>query len=687
MSSIPPIFGRVPSLLAAQSALGGITRTQIALFQVQQELSSGRAISRFSDDAVKAAAISYLNDRLATSDQHQQNLDAADSSLSTLDSALSDASDLVLQAKSIASAQVGIGSTAAERQGQAQVVNSLIQTLMGIANRESPAGHVFAGSTPGSAAVGTLLGGYQYLGQGSGLLTDLGLAGNVPITIGGNNAIGSTSARVSGDVNLDPGLTTGTRLVDLSGARGLGVSLGRIEFSFNGSPPTQIDLTGADSIGDVATRIQNALRDYQQANNVTILGPGGVSVSGGSLRIDVAPATSGPNPTLQFTDIGNQTTAQDLGLADSTPLVFSATSASGRELSAKLTWQTPISALRGVTGALGSIRVNNLGQSRIVDLSGAQTLEDVKNLIEGTGIGIRVQLNADKTGIDVVNDAAAGVNQAMSIEEVSGNNMTATRLGIRSLTGSTRISDFNDGRGVKIVDGSVDPVTGLPDPTRDTDFSIKLGDSAGTTFDVDLRPQDMATVQTVIDRINQQAQAAGVSVPADFEAGLSDSTNGLVLKQNASFAGPVAVTDKNGSPAADQLGLTDGTYDASTGTLRATDHAKVRVDNLFTNLIDLRDALMNNDTSGITLAGEKLESATDRIAQTRALVGGYARQVTDGKRQEQDRSLLDEQTRSNLQDVDYSEAAIRLNMLQTQLQAGLQTTAASFSRSLLDFLG
>ena len=37
---------------------------------------------------------------------------------------------------------------------------------------------------------------------------------------------------------------------------------------------------------EVAARIESALRDYEQANTVTILGPGGVSFSGGHLTID-----------------------------------------------------------------------------------------------------------------------------------------------------------------------------------------------------------------------------------------------------------------------------------------------------------------------------------------------------------------------------------------------------------------
>ncbi len=43
--------------------------------------------------------------------------------------------------------------------------------------------------------------------------------------------------------------------------------------------------------------------------------------------------------------------------------------------------------------------------------------------------------------------------------------------------------------------------------------------------------------------------------------------------------------------------------------------------------------------------------------------------------------------RSQVQDLDYTEAAIRFTTLQQQLQAGLLTASQVTSMSLLDFLG
>jgi flagellar hook-associated protein 3 FlgL len=682
MSSISSNFGRSTNLLMAQTAVSTLGRTNLALHRTHMQLATGIAISRFSDDAVKAAAISVLDERIERATQRQRNMSHADSSLNTLDQALAEAGDLINEARSIASSQLGAGTTAAERQAQAQVVDSLIQSLLSVANRRGAVGHIFGGSTPGSPAVTPFRGGYRYNAGGQGLITDLGIGASIPITLGAGNIVGSTSGRIEGTVDLRPGITADTRLVDLDGARGMGVSLGQIEMIFGGNARMQVDLSGADSLGDVATALNAAIRDYEAAHDVSILGPGGVSLRGRSVSIDVLPGAGGADPELSFTDIAGGQTAADLGLG-----AFSAAAPDGESVQPRLTWRTPVGSLEGVGGALGSIRVTNLGQSRVVDLSGAQTLEDIRNLMQGTGLGIRVEINAGATGLSVFNEVAGGRGQSMAIEEVPGHNLTATRLGIRSLGAQTRLSDFNDGRGVQISSGATDPVHGGGDPARDTDFTVRLGDSAATTFSVNLRPQDMATVQTLLERINSEAVAAGIDVPGQFEAMLSDGPNGIVLRQSGAFTGAIAVEGKNNSPAAEQLGLLAGSYDAATGSLRAADRAQVRVENLFSHLMDLRQSLLNNDTVGITLAGERMEEAVDRLSQARALVGGYSRRVQDASRRQEDQTLLDEQSRSLMRDVDFSEAAVRLNLLQTQLQGAMTVTAQSLSRSLLDFLG
>ncbi len=687
---------RIPTFFTSQRSLSFINRSNAGMLDVQRQLASGLRVASFSDDAAAASIISILDEKLERSKQIQRNLDHAGSSLDTLDSALAEAFTLATDARDLASDQVNSIYGETERKQQGAIVESMIQSLFRLANTQSPAGSIFGGSTPGKNAVDPLFGGYRFVAAGPGLITDIGLNGSVPITLGvgagaggGGNAIGSTASRIRGTVDLNPALTPDTRLADVAGARGLSVAThpgAAIEFAVNSGNRVRVDMSGADTIGDVTDRLTAALRAFEAETGQTVLG--GLGIDGERLTISTAAGKS-----IRFFDVGTGATGQDLGLVNPStlpPIVFDASNTQGHELAPRLTWKTPVAELEGLTGALGQIKLSNIGQSRVIDLSQAQTLEDIKNAIEGVGLGVRVEINATGDGIDVLNETAAGVKQALSISEVAvGTSDTATRLGIRSLGAQTRISEFNEGKGVSIAHGNVDPTTGLPNPNLDIDFTITLGNGGGsgaTKFDVNLRPQDMATVQTVVDRINDQAAAAGINVPTDFQAGVSAIDNGLILRQNAAFAQKISVEAQNNSLAAEQLGFLKGTYDSATGTLLGEDRATVRVDNMFTALIDLRDALLTNNVAGITLAGERLEGSIDGLTEIRGLVGGFAKRVENAYEREKDVELLDQTTKSGLQDLDFAEAATRLAMLQTQLEATLRSTAILNSTTLLDYL-
>ncbi|MCH7960976.1 MAG: hypothetical protein IIC49_01440 [Planctomycetes bacterium] len=400
-------------------------------------------------------------------------------------------------------------------------------------------------------------------------------------------------------------------------------------------------------------------------------------------QVRIADVLRGDDITLYRAAAGG-VTAADLGLtATGATAEFSAGSIVGIDLDPKLTWRTSVGQIDGQ--ALGSVRIENAGQVRVIDLSGARTFGDVKNLIEGADIGVRVEINAGRDGIDVVNEVSAGRVGAMSISGISAGDTTAERLGIRSFSALTRVTDFNFGAGVEVLSGRSDPLTGQPDPTLDRDFRVTLGN--GRAFDVDLRPSDMVTVGTIIARINAQAASQGIRVPADFQAALSPTSNGISFTQDGAFAQPIQIAKLNDSPAFSQLGLKDGAPSNGGATFTSSDRSKVRVSSVFSDLLDLHGALMSNDTFGITFAAEHLEEAVDRVSQARALVGGFTNRVTKAIRSQEDQALLDEQIRSEMRDLDFAEAAVRLNLLQTQLMASLQTTAMMGSRTLLDFLG
>lgn len=654
-------IGRVPTLLASRMMLGTISNVNRQLLNTQIQLATGKVLNRPSDDVIGSSLVTVLDDVIERRDQRLRNLSHAEAALNNVDASLGDVSDMLLEAQSIGASQIGALSDAETRAMHAEVINAMIDSLMNISNREYQNIYYFGGTQTNTSPFESHLGGIRYTGQGDGMNTDIGTASSIPITLSGERAFGALSARVEGDRDLDPSMIGTTRLVDLEGAAQQGVRLNSINIDINGTD-VEVDLTTAHTIQDVIDAVEAAIQ----------------TVDGGAV-VQIDPATGdrfeiipSGGVTITITDVGGDGAATDLGLAGT----FTPGSTTGIDVNPQLTSRTRLDQLTGVTVPLGTIRLSNAGHVRVLDLSTAETIEDVQNAVASLDIGIRVEIAGTGDRINFINELS-GAN--MAISEVGGGN-TATELGVRSLTGTTLLSDFNDGRGVSRITGSIDPITGLPDPTKDTDFRITV--SNGTTFDVDLT-EDTATVQDVIDLINAAAAGAGLAVPGDFEARLATDSNGIQMEDFTGGVGTFSIAALNGSHAIEHLGLDVA---ASGAVITGEDRATVAVDSVFSHLIALRDALLANDTAGISIATDKIEKDIPRVAEARATVGVRARRVSDATTHEEDLKVQDQALRSEVADLDYTEASIRFATLQTQLQAALTSTSQTLSLSLLDFL-
>ncbi len=673
MSAIPSNIGRAPNLLTSQSLLANLNRSNLALFNIQSQLATGRFVQRPSDDSVRATTIGILDNALERSAQQLKNVSIASSTLGLLDTSLAEINDLAIETRGLITEQVNFSADPETRDSQALVVQSMIDTLYRVANSKSNNLHIFGGSRATRPPIEELLGGYRYVGEGVGLPADLDIGLEALVTIGGNNAIGETAGRHRSTIDLDPGLHPQLLLEDLDGARGQGVSLGPVAFRYNGGPSVQVDLSPAKDIGDVVDLLNGAIAAHEAEIGAPILGPGAVSAGTRGLSVDVL---AGPgNPDLVFSDLGLGTTAQDLGIV----VPFDPSNEEGVDLNARLTRSTPISAIEALSTGLGSLRVRFTQNGEDydpydVDLTGAETIDEIRNRIETVVPGVRVEVNESGTAIDILNEIS-GVT--MSVEALDGSDQTASMLGLRTLTGATKLTQLNHGRGVSIVSGK-------PDADENVDFALQLA-GAGISIDIDLRPEDTADIQSVIDRIN--AQVSSSAFPGSVEAAIDPATNAIVLRDPLGF-GPLSVDVQNNSPAANDLGLVNPDEPLAAGaTFVAQDRSGVRVESLFTRLIELRDSLRNNDTLGISLAGESIETDIDRLTSARALVGVQTNRIERAGTRLEEIRLLDQQLKSDAQDLDFAEAAVRFSQVQTQLNATLQAAGQIQSRTLLDFLG
>ena len=654
--SLNPIASRVPTLLSGRLMGGSIAQTQREMLDLQLGFASGTRLQQGSDDPRATRAIQLLQSSMDRRDQRLNAISWGEAVLGRVDTSLSSLTDLVTEARALAVGQSDDSADADSRAAQAVVVSSMIDQLFAEANAEWQGLHIFGGQNGGQRPFASFLGGVRYLGSGAGLVNDNGLG--LPITLSGDEAFGAVSARVAGQVDLNPALSNGVYLEDLGGVNGEGVTGGVVELTV-GANTTEVDLSGAATVGEVLDRLQAELDNIAPGSTV--------STDGSRFSFTVAGADD-------LTVVG---VAGDIGSGLGLEGTFVAgTTTTGGDTQPKLLSRTRIADLEGLSGPLGSIRLENGGNVQTIDLSGAETIADLQNLIDSADLGIRLEVEQDGT-LSMLNEVSG---TWMSVGEDGGD--TATLLGLRSMGLDTPLSVFNDGDGVPIRSGSVDPETGLPNPAADVDFTISLAD--GRSFEVDL-----AGVETVGDVLATLRAAAGAATPpigpAEFTAELATTGNGIVLTDNSGgMTGTFTVTPANGSRAAKALGLL---APVSGNVISGEDRSMVAVESLFTHLKALEKALLQNDNWSIEQAAIDLQDDLDRLIDVRGAAGARGERLLLAKDRESELSIMEASLLGEARDLDLTDAALQLTNLEQQLQATLAVTARMQQLTLLNWLG
>ncbi|WP_432519369.1 flagellar hook-associated protein FlgL [Kineococcus sp. SYSU DK006] len=146
------MLGRVTQRSIATSSLTNLQNAQARTAKLQEQLSSGKTLSKGSDDSVRAAAALRLNDQVAVSAEHERNVIDARGWTSVQEGAL----DAVVDALQSAHARlVQAGNGALDAKGRAAIAAELAEvknTVLGKANTQHQGRAVFAGTTDADVA-------------------------------------------------------------------------------------------------------------------------------------------------------------------------------------------------------------------------------------------------------------------------------------------------------------------------------------------------------------------------------------------------------------------------------------------------------------------------------------------------------------------------------------------------------
>ena len=350
-----------------------------------------------------------------------------------------------------------------------------------------------------------------------------------------DTAGGTTAANLGIAGSVAANTLTGTSVVSLTGSTQLAfLNDNNGVRKAAGVPDFQITLKNgssfAISLGSAST-LQNVLDDIN--NNSGNGGKLAATISGTHLALT---DTSGGVGTLTVAALNGSNAAKDLG-------ILGAEQGGGVLTGKRVISGLDTVLLRDINGGAGVTTPGSVqftdrnGATAAVNLSGANTLNDVITAINGAGLGLTAAVNAADDGIQITDttgkttsnliiaDTGGGTTAAnLHISaNVAANTVNSGDLNQRYISENTQLSQLNGGAGIQ---------RGV----------FQITDSSGKNAIVDLTPTSIQTVGDVINAIN--TSGAGV------HASINTNGDGILLTDTAGGAGNLQVTDQGGTAAA-----------------------------------------------------------------------------------------------------------------------------------------
>jgi flagellar hook-associated protein 3 FlgL len=260
--------------------------------RLQEQLSSGRLISRPSDDPAGTVTALQLRADVRRTEQHQRNADNGIGWLGSADSALTQSLSVVRKVKELALQGSSTGSTDTRaRAALATAVEGLRETLLGLANTSYAGRPVFGGTTSGQAAyaLDASTGAITYAGDGGAVRRRVGDGDPARVDVSGPETFGADGdsvfdllTRVAADLVGDPAALSGD-LAELDAATNriltavtsVGTRYGRLEGIQQSAADRLIDLESSlatvESVDLPATIVEMQMQEvaYQAALGAT----------------------------------------------------------------------------------------------------------------------------------------------------------------------------------------------------------------------------------------------------------------------------------------------------------------------------------------------------------------------------------------------------------------------------------
>ncbi|TAN44291.1 MAG: flagellar hook-associated protein 3 [Nitrospirae bacterium] len=175
-------MSRITTRMIYDSILNSMQDSIKGSFNIYEQLASGRKINRPSDDPSAMSRITDYNVQLSSINQYSRSISDVRLTLKTVETSLNGLSQNVALVKGVAAKTMGMGGV--DRKAYTKTVESIISTMIDIANTKSGDKYVFSGQKADAPAVDRNTG--EFVGSTDYVEAEIGAGVKVLTNIPGN---------------------------------------------------------------------------------------------------------------------------------------------------------------------------------------------------------------------------------------------------------------------------------------------------------------------------------------------------------------------------------------------------------------------------------------------------------------------------------------------------------------------
>jgi flagellar hook-associated protein 3 FlgL len=200
---------RITNAMTSRTVLADIENVQQQLTQAQERLSSGKQLTKPSDDPFGTSRALLFRGELSANKQYQSNVNEANAWLATTDTALGSISDDAARARDLLLQGANGSMSQTDRDAIADELDQLVDSIKTAGNTQYAGNYVFAG-TKTSTQPFAIGGADTYAGDTSAISRQIGQGVTMQVNVTGDAAVSPVLAAIrQAAIDLRAGGTPG----------------------------------------------------------------------------------------------------------------------------------------------------------------------------------------------------------------------------------------------------------------------------------------------------------------------------------------------------------------------------------------------------------------------------------------------------------------------------------------------